>query len=106
MRKKPYHEDLLAIYSLIDTNNDGWVDFSEYVDFIRKYLGFGIQIEPQPPSDGKPADVSEEEWAFINNLWSELKVYFDKYDSGSKGYLTEKDLKKFVMEVLLEKSQR
>ena len=90
LRKKPYQEDLLTIYGLIDTNNDGWVDFSEYVDFIRKYLGFGLVVEPLPPSDGKPGDVDEEEWAFINALWSELKVYFDRYDCGSKGYLTEK----------------
>ena len=39
-------------------------------------------------------------------MWSELKVYFDRYDSGSKGYLSESDLKAFVMEVLLEKTQR
>lgn len=35
-----------------------------------------------------------------------MKAYFDKYDSGSKGYLTEDDLRRFVIEVLHESSQR
>jgi len=30
---------------LIDTDNDGFITFAEYVDFIRKYLGLGIQPE-------------------------------------------------------------
>jgi len=44
--------------------------------------------------------VTPEEWEFIEAIWSELKVYFDRYDSGSKGYLSEEDLRKFVIEVL------
>lgn len=50
--------------------------------------------------------MSDEEWDFINAIWSELKAYFDRYDSGSKGYLTEQDLKNFVIEVLHENTQR
>lgn len=33
-------------------------------------------------------------------------MYFDKYDSGSKGYLNESDLRSFVVDVLHEKSKR
>lgn len=39
-------------------------------------------------------------------IWGELKVYFDKYDEGSKGYLTVADLKRFIIEVLHESTQR
>lgn len=39
-------------------------------------------------------------------MWDELKVYFDKYDKGSKGYIVESELKQFVIEVLRESSQR
>jgi hypothetical protein len=35
-----------------------------------------------------------------------LKVYFDRYDEGSKGYHTELNLKNFVVDVLHENTQR
>lgn len=111
LRVKPTEADLTEIFNLLDTDKDGYITFSEYVDFIRKYLGLGIQPEPVPEvkpdnTGDKPGDISNEEWAFINAIWDELKVYFDKYDSGSKGHLTEDDLRRFVIEVLQENTQR
>ena len=44
--------------------------------------------------------------AFIEAIWAELKVYFDKYDIGSKAFLNEKEVKAFVIEVLQETSQK
>lgn len=44
--------------------------------------------------------------AFIEAIWGELKAYFDKYDMGSKGFLNEKEVKAFVIEVLQETSQK
>lgn len=109
LRVKPTKEDLTEIFNFLDTDKDGFITFSQYVDFIRKYLGLGIQPEPVPvetKDSGKPTDVSEEEWGFINAIWDELKAYFDRYDSGSKGYLNEDDLRRFVIEVLNENTQR
>jgi Ca2+-binding EF-hand superfamily protein len=39
-------------------------------------------------------------------IWSELKEYFDRFDEGNKGYLTESDLKNFIIQVLNETTQR
>jgi Ca2+-binding EF-hand superfamily protein len=110
MRAKPAETDLTEVFKTIDTDHDGYISFSEYVDFIRKYLGLGIQNEPEVKHDvgevHKPDNVSTEEWDFINEIWGELKTYFDKYDTGAKGYLTEDNMKKFVVEVLQENTQR
>lgn len=83
------------------------------MNFIRKYLGRGvIAIEEAPkkimnePKPSKVPGVSAEEMAFIEAIWAELKVYFDKYDKGSKTFLNEAEVKAFVMEVLLETSQK
>ena len=43
LRKKPYPEDLRAIYQIIDTNRNGVVEFSEFTVFIQKYLGVGVK---------------------------------------------------------------
>jgi len=42
---KPSREDLTEIFNMLDTDKDGYITFSEYIDFIRKYLGLGIQPE-------------------------------------------------------------
>lgn len=34
-----YNDDLIAIFKIIDTDNDGWITYREYVAFIDKYLG-------------------------------------------------------------------
>lgn len=39
-------------------------------------------------------------------IWDELKVYFDKYDQGKKGFLNEGELRSFVIEVLNETTER
>ena len=52
-----------------------------------------------------PKNVSEEEWAFIQDIWNELKEYFDSYDVGRKGYLKDDEFKNFVIEILHETSQ-
>ena len=102
LRKKPYPEDLRAIYQIIDTNRNGVVEFSEFTVFIQKYLGVGVKAiqppaKPVSTSVGKPKDISEEEWGFINAIWSELKIYFNKYDTNNKGFLDDQDLKRFVI---------
>ena len=33
------NDDLVAIFKIIDTDNDGWITYREYVAFILKYLG-------------------------------------------------------------------
>lgn len=116
LRVKPTNEDLTEIFKLLDTDSDGFISFAQYIDFIKKYLGLGLQpeIEPEPvpvaetnsANDGKPGDISEDEWGFIQAIWGELKAYFDKYDTGSKGHLNEEDLRRFVIEVLNENTQR
>jgi hypothetical protein len=44
--------------------------------------------------------------AFVQAIWDELKVYFDRYDTGKKGYLKESELRGFVIEVLQETTER
>lgn len=112
MKYKPSKEDLTEIFITIDTDKDGFISFSQYLEFIIKYLGIGLDMykeeNPKPiePTGDKPAEITDDEWGFINEIWSELKVYFDKYDSGSKGYLNTEDLKRFVIEILHENTQR
>ena len=48
----------------------------------------------------------EEENLFIDSIWSELRKYFDQYDKQSKGFLTEKEFKTFIVEVLQEISEK
>lgn len=31
--------DLIAVFKIIDTDNDGWITYREYINFILKYLG-------------------------------------------------------------------
>ncbi len=85
----------------------------EYMNFIRQYLGRGLNIVDDSPKkmkdQPKPSSVpgvSSEELAFIELIWGELKKYFDKYDVGSKGHLNEAEIKAFVIEVLQETSQK
>ena len=116
LKYKPSKEDLTEIFITLDTDKDGYISFSEYLAFIIKYLGIGLDMykeEPKPvepvndkPSTDKPAEITEDEWGFISEIWDELKIYFDKYDSGSKGYLNTEDLRRFVIEVLHENIQR
>lgn len=62
-----------------------------------------VAVTPQITA---PAGVSQEELLFVEAIWGELKKYFDEYDQGHKGYLNEAEMKKFVIEVLNETSQR
>ena len=38
-------------------------------------------------------------------IWGELRKYFNEYDVGAKNYLTDEELKNFIMNVLNETSQ-
>ena len=49
LRKKPLRDDLVNIFNMIDTDRDGWITFMQYIDFIRKYLGLGIQNAVEAP---------------------------------------------------------
>jgi len=90
----------------LDTDNDGFITFQQYLNFVRKYLGNGIDLDSSRFKAQAPNDIPAEELAFVNAIWDELKVYFDKYDQGAKGFLVETELKAFVVEVLQETTQR
>lgn len=68
LRAKPSKEDLTVIFRIIDTDNDGYISFAQYAEFIRKYLGLNIKVEdevkplPNPDNTGKPGYISNEEW--------------------------------------------
>lgn len=55
-------EDLEWIFKQLDTDNDGFITFQQFVDFIRKYLG--NDIDPWAMRKKKdqqaPTDISEE----------------------------------------------
>lgn len=113
LRFKPQQELLTQVFQIIDTNRDNYISLTEYMDFIRKYLGRGLAIIDDTPKKimnvPKPSSVpgvSSEEMDFIDKIWAELKEYFDKYDIGLKTFLNEQEVKAFVMEVLNETSQR
>lgn len=96
LRFRPEEDLLTKVFQIIDTNRDGYITLLEYMNFIRQYLGSGLTIiddsakklknKPKPSS---VPGVSAEELAFIEAIWAELKVYFDKYDIGSKRFLNE-----------------
>jgi Ca2+-binding EF-hand superfamily protein len=90
----------------LDTDNDGFITFQQYLNFIKKYLGNGIDLDSSRFKVKASSDVPTEELAFVNAIWDELKAYFDKYDAGAKGFLVETELKAFVVEVLQETTQR
>lgn len=104
LRFRPDQELCTKVFQIIDTNRDGWITLIEYINFIRQYLGRGLNVVDENPKkikdQPKPSTVpgvSAEELAFIELIWGELKKYFDKYDIGSKGYLNETELKAFVV---------
>lgn len=39
---------MLTIFEILDRDKDGFITFEEYINFIRKYLGRGLQIVDQP----------------------------------------------------------
>nr|BAJ98216.1 predicted protein [Hordeum vulgare subsp. vulgare] len=105
IKLKPSQEDLRYIFDELDTDHDGFITFKQYSDFVRKYLGNGLDLSSSKYKcelDG----VSAEEYAFVQAIWDELKVYFDKYDVGLKGHLAENELKNFLVEVLQETTER
>jgi Ca2+-binding EF-hand superfamily protein len=89
----------------LDTDHDGFITFNQYSTFIRKYLGNDIDLSSSKYSP-VVGGVSEEERKFVQAIWDELKKYFDKYDTKSKGYLVESELKAFVVEILQETTER
>lgn len=105
IRIKPSIEDLTYIFNELDTDKDGFITFNQYVNFVRKYLGNGIDLSSSKYSADLNG-VSEEELKFVQAIWDELKVYFDRYDKGAKGHLAEAELKAFVVEVLQETTER
>jgi Ca2+-binding EF-hand superfamily protein len=101
LKLKPTKEDLTWIFHELDTDHDGFITFQQYADFIRKYLGNNTDFTIKKPTIKVDIpNVSEEEYAFVFAMWDELKRYFDKYDQGAKGFLTNAELKAFAIEVL------
>ena len=105
IRIKRSIEDLTYIFNELDTDKDGFITFNEYANFIKKYLGNGIDLSSSKYS-ADISGVSEEELKFVQAIWDELKTYFDRYDKGAKGHLAECELKAFVVEVLQETTER
>jgi hypothetical protein len=73
----------------LDTDNDGFITFQQYLNFIKKYLGNGIDLDSSRFKVKASNEVPAEELAFVNAIWDELKAYFDKYDAGAKGFLMD-----------------
>lgn len=44
IRYRPDNELLTKIFQIIDTNRDNWITLTEYMNFIRQYLGRGLTI--------------------------------------------------------------
>ncbi len=44
LRLKPLRSDLCNIFQILDTDKDGYITFSDYFDFIRKYLCNGYEL--------------------------------------------------------------
>ena len=55
----PMYDDLVFIFKELDTDHDGFITFQQFVDFIRKYLGNGIDpwLKPEKSEkvEAKPA---------------------------------------------------
>lgn len=105
IRIKPSIEDLTYIFNELDTDKDGFITFNEYANFIKKYLGNGIDLSSSKYSADSNG-ISQEELKFVQAIWDELKTYFDRYDKGAKGHLVECEIKAFVVEVLQETTER
>jgi len=106
IRLRPSIEDLTWIFQQLDTDHDGFITFQQYADFIRKYLGRGIDFHKRPePKIVDPKEISEDERRLLAAIWGELKRYFDLYGGATKGFLVDAELKKFVIEVLHEESE-
>lgn len=61
IRFKVPREDLVWIFNELDTDKDGFITFQQYLDFIKKYLGNGIDFWKKPESKPTaPGDISEE----------------------------------------------
>ena len=41
LRKQIDRDDLIAVFRIIDTDQDGYITFAEFRDFIKIYLGLG-----------------------------------------------------------------
>lgn len=44
VRVKPSREDLEAIFKELDTDKDGFLTFHQYSNFIKNYLGNGLDL--------------------------------------------------------------
>lgn len=44
LKYKPSKEDLTEIFITIDTDKDGFIYFAQYLEFIIKYLGIGLDM--------------------------------------------------------------
>lgn len=64
IKYRPCRDDLIFIFKELDTDNDGFITFQQFVDFIRKYLGNGIDpwAKPEKPEkdNAQPPGISED----------------------------------------------
>lgn len=101
IRIKPSRQDIAYIFKELDTDQDGYITFLQYSNFINKYLGNGINLTSSR-FQSEIAGISKDELSFVQAIWDQLKKYFDKYDIGSKSFLKTGELKSFIIEVLQE----
>jgi Ca2+-binding EF-hand superfamily protein len=50
LKLRPTREDLIWIFNELDTDQDGFITFQQYADFIRKYLGNNIDFTIKKPT--------------------------------------------------------
>ena len=123
LRVRPSREDLIEIFKLLDSNQNGYISYSLYFSFVKKEFGEGYELPDDVWTREKslcdidtstffeerhskvPATITREEWVLINSVWGELRSYFYQFDNGNKGYLRKEELKGFIMAVLSEASQ-
>jgi Ca2+-binding EF-hand superfamily protein len=48
IKVRPSKQDLLTIFEILDTDKDGFISFQQYINFIREYLGRGLEIVDKP----------------------------------------------------------
>lgn len=48
VKVRPTKSDLLGIFEILDTDKDGFISFEQYINFIRHYLGRGLQVIDNP----------------------------------------------------------
>jgi len=104
MRNKPPRDLLLQIFKNLDTDNDGFITYEQWIMFIRNFLSkrrdnsidWKRFIEKEAPK------TKEEKLYF--EIWSDLKALYYHYVKGK--FMHEDDLEVLVREVIHETTNK